>query len=207
MDPSIENGYFLQQIFTSLTQDLEMQTFNPANSNNLYMNPQNINRLVEMEMKRIKENCMLKEQQYVEQMLSENPITIERRPNNNHMQQQQQYNSSEDDNIDVVTVSTNIKKETNTFLQQQRAEACRRSRYNNKVKKAKSKYRHKFISKKLLQSIQMLDCIQDLIAQAENHLLTQGLTRDKLQYLRHNCGLGKVIGSIRKLETALKMEQ
>lgn len=209
MEHSSETGYFLQQVYTSLTQDFQMQTFNTTAlaTNTQFVNPQNIDRLVEMEMKRIKENCSQKEQQYVEQMLLENPITIERRINNNHVQQQQQQTSSEDDAIDVVTVSATTKKETNTFLQQQRAEACRRSRYNNKIKKAKSKYRHKYMSQKLLQSTQMFDCIQDLIAQAENHLLAQGLTRDKLQHLRHNYGMVKAIDGVRKLEQTIKMEK
>ncbi|XP_037810499.1 protein sisterless A-like [Lucilia sericata] len=204
MENSTENGYFLQQIYKSLSQDLQIQPFNPAAlASAMNVNPENIDHMVEMELKVIKENVLKKEQQYVEQMLRENPIVIERRNNNNQQPQQQQQTSSDDDVVDVVTVSTSSKRENQKFLQQQRAEACRRSRYNNKIKKAKSKYRHKYISQKLLQSAQMFDCIQDLIKQAENQLLSQGLPEDKLQQLRQRYDMEYV----QELNQTIKMEE
>lgn len=187
-----------------------------------YVNPQNIERMVQLEMERIKENCARKEEQYVEQMLSENPIIIERRTNatavncqqsvtrqqhQGGLQQTQMYQQimdptgaavmlSPNDNTTTTTATSLLPLKQQSFhqqqQQQQRADACRRSRYNNKIKKAKTKYRHKYMSQKLLQSTQMFDCIQDLISQAESHLLAQGLTKDKLQQLRLNYGMDKV---------------
>lgn len=223
MDAS--TNYMLQHFYTSLTQDLPLQTINTATMLSTYVNPQNIERMVQLEMERIKENCARKEEQYVEQMLSENPIIIERRTNatavncqqsvtrqqhQGGLQQTQMYQQimdptgaavmlSPNDNTITTTATSLLPLKQQSFhqhqqqrQQQQRADACRRSRYNNKIKKAKTKYRHKYMSQKLLQSTQMFDCIQDLISQAESHLLAQGLTKDKLQQLRLNYGMDKV---------------
>lgn len=218
-------GYLLEQVYTSLAQDLPLQTINTAMLST-YANPQNIDRMVQLEMERIKENWARSEEQYVEQQLLENPITIERRPSahRHHLQtpqspqQQQPYHPAEADLTSQSlyqplfpsnSTGAAVLRDTNALLpleqhrqrqqqqqqleiQQQRAEACRRSRYNNKIKKAKSKFRHKFMSQKLLQSTQMFDCIQDLIVQAESHLLAQGLTKDKLQQLRVRYGMDRL---------------
>ncbi|XP_073831742.1 protein sisterless A-like [Musca autumnalis] len=190
---SSTTNLFLDPLYTSLTQELSLESLNATTISLNHLNPQNIDQIVEMEMKRIQENLCRKEQQYVEQMLVENPITFERRNN--------------------VTV---LRKESDSSLsgeqqrlQQQRAEACRRSRYNNKVKKAKSKYRHKYISQKLLQSSQMLSCIKDLIAEAESHLLAQGLNKETLRQLRSNYGMDRAnaICEANKLDFIMKTEQ
>ncbi|XP_075157956.1 protein sisterless A-like [Haematobia irritans] len=200
----ISSGNFLHQVCTSLVQDLPMQTLNETLLSP-YVNPQNIECMVQMEMERIRESSARREEQYVEQMLLENPIVIESRPNTiprqyqqittppPHQQQQQQL-GDQPLYYPLQSQRTGVALGDSKSLlpldqRQHRADACRRSRYNNKIKKAKSKYRHKYMSQKLLQSTQMFDCIQDLIAQAESHLLTQGLSKDKLQQMRLNYGI------------------
>ncbi|XP_061399920.1 protein sisterless A-like [Musca vetustissima] len=191
---------FLDPLYTSLTQELSLKSLNTTSmaltavgTTTAQLNPQNIDQMVAMEMKRIQENIARKEQQYVEQMLVENPITFERR-----------------NNVTVLRkTSDSSLSEEQQRLQQQRADACRRSRYNNKVKKAKSKYRHKFISQRLLQSTQMLNCIQDLIAEAESHLLAQGLNKAKLHQLRSSYGMDmarSLVDDVNKLDYPMKTE-
>lgn len=195
-----ESGYFLQQVYSSLTHDFEMQPNQTTTSCTFpFVNMGDIDRMVELEMQRIKENCTQKENQYVEQMLAENPITIERRANTN--------------NITAATVKPSTSAQTATMnpanismVQQQRAEACRRSRINNKVKKAKSKYRHKYMSQRLLQSSQMFNCIQELIAKAESHLLAQGMSREKLHRLRHTYGVDQASAAAIQHLQQIKME-
>ncbi|XP_073831743.1 protein sisterless A-like [Musca autumnalis] len=161
---------FLEQIYTSLTQKL---TFGSLNSVAILTatNPQHIDEIVEFEMKRIQDRCTRKEEQYVEQMFAENPISFERR-----------------------TTSRVLRRKCGTLLsseqQQQRTEACCHSPYtNNTIKKAKSEYRHKYMSQKLLQSTQLLKFIKNLIAHTEGHLLVQGLSRDRLHQLRCRYGM------------------
>uniref|UniRef100_A0A1I8MV15 BZIP domain-containing protein n=1 Tax=Musca domestica TaxID=7370 RepID=A0A1I8MV15_MUSDO len=179
---SRSTNLFLDPLYTSLTQELSLESLGPTTISSTQLNPQNIDQIVEMEMKRIQENIARKEAQYVEQMLVENPITFERRNNVTVLRK--------------ATSDSSLSPEQQR-LQQQRADACRRSRYNNKVKKAKSKYRHKYISQKLQQSSQMLNCIKDLIVEAESHLLAQGLHKEKLHQLRSNYGIERPANIVR----------
>uniref|UniRef100_A0A1I8PEE3 BZIP domain-containing protein n=1 Tax=Stomoxys calcitrans TaxID=35570 RepID=A0A1I8PEE3_STOCA len=153
-----------------------------------YINPRNINEMVSMEMKRIQMNCAQKQQQYVEQMLMENPIPFERRTTAATREINSQLSA---DQLQIL---------------QQRSEACRRSRYNSKIRKAKAKYRHKYMTQKLLQSSKMFNCIQDLIGQAESQLLAQGLGMEKLQQLRKTYGMDMTMECTTNLEHQLKME-
>ncbi|XP_065365307.1 protein sisterless A-like [Calliphora vicina] len=200
MEQSPEAGYFLRQVYSSLTKDFQMQPFNPASMENVrVVKPHNIGYIVGVEMKRIKENCLRKEEQYVEQMLLENPITIERRTSNNNPQPA----SSDDEMVDVVTVASTSKRD----MQQQRADACRRSRYNNKVRKAKTMYRHKFMTQKLMQSTKMYDCIQELIAQTETYLLSNGMDADTLLALRNNYNIDKANETVQNLKRTMNLEK
>lgn len=175
--PTNATNRFLEQIYTSLTQEL---AFHSLNTHGMLTNtkPQSIDQIVEFEMKRIQENCKRKEVQYVEQMLMENPIAIGRRATMSRILRRQ-----------CDTLLSPKKKQQQQQQQRRWTEVFRRSRYNNKIKKAKSKYRHKYISQRLLQNTQLLSCIKDLIAQTEGHLLAQGWRKDKIHQMRYNYGM------------------
>ncbi|XP_075157957.1 protein sisterless A-like [Haematobia irritans] len=174
----------LHEVYTSLSPYFTTQNLTEMPG---YINPQHINDMVNIEMKRIQENCSRKEQQYVEEMLAENPITFERRTST------------------IVEKEINLPPEQQKLIRQ-RSEACRRSRFNNKIRKAKTKYRHKYMTQKLIQSSQMFNCIQDLIGQAESQLLGQGLSKDKLRQLRYSYGMDETMECVRDLQHILKTE-
>ncbi|XP_061401776.1 protein sisterless A-like [Musca vetustissima] len=195
---TITTNRFLEQVYTSLTHEV---TFPSLNTHGMLTNimptqQQHIDQIVEFEMKRIQENCQGKQEQYVEQMLAENPITYGRRTNT----------TTNSGSVLSEECDTLLSPEQKRQQQYQRSEACRRSRYNNKIKKAKSKYRHKYMSQKLLQSTQLLTCIKDLIAQTEGHLLAQGLGKDKLHQLRYSYGMDSTRREVRgiEMETSVK---
>lgn len=144
-------------------------------------NIQNIEYMVELEMSRIKHNWLQSEHEYVEHLLQQNPISMERRPMNNRQQLQIPNEiQSGDEVIDVVSVVP----ESETDRKQQRADACRRSRYNKKIRNAKCEYRRSHMLQKLESSIQWLDSIEKLVAHSESRLLSRGFSRDRLQHLR-----------------------
>lgn len=132
-----------------------------------------IDELVDQEVQRIQEKCLGEEEHYVEQMLQQHPVIIDRRA-------QPQRSSSSDE-------TTNSRDQ----IAQQRAESCRRSRINNKIKQTKTKFRHKYISNKLSQSVANLDCLREIIAQTESQLLLSGCDQAMLQNLRDAFGVNK----------------
>jgi len=120
------------------------------------------------------------EQRYVDQMLLENPIVVERRappPLKTELAMEQGSGSGSGSGSDMKDA------------QRQRAESCRKSRYNNKIKKAKLRFRHKFVSGQLKKSAVMLDTMRDVIAQAERQLLERGFPADALERMRTTFGL------------------
>ncbi|KAI8124257.1 Protein sisterless A [Lucilia cuprina] len=177
-------GMILQDACTSLTQNLQMQSINSYQ----HISSQYIDQVVEIEMKRLKANCSREEENYVEQMLLENPIIVERRTTPTTLTTSSLTETNNNNEATDYCYSTvqdvNVGKDEEMFGQQQRSESCRRSRINNKIKKAKSKYRHKFMSNKLLQSANVLQCLQKLIEQTENQLINQGFNALQLLELR-----------------------
>ncbi|XP_065365308.1 protein sisterless A-like [Calliphora vicina] len=176
-------GLILQDACSSLTQNLQMQSINSYQD----ISSQYIDQVVEIEMKRLKANCMREEENYVEQMLLENPIIVERRPTPTTLPASSLLTEANNDDGATDYCHSNVMladagNDEETLFQQQRSESCRRSRINNKIKKAQTKYRHKFMSNKLLQSANVLECLQKLIEQTENQLINQGF--DALQLLQ-----------------------
>lgn len=191
-------GRYLHEVHELLEKDLEIQNIDTNALNHISsINPQVIDRMVDMEMERLKANCAMTEENYVQQMLAENPIVIERRnTGNDHVDDE----LSDDENVDVVTVSESAKKGKYALLQRQRAESCRRSRYNDKIRKAKMTYRHKYMSKKLEDSVQLFNCIQAVIQQAEEHLLHQDFPLNRLKFMRLQYGVDKAIAEAHSMK-------
>uniref|UniRef100_A0A1I8PHK5 BZIP domain-containing protein n=1 Tax=Stomoxys calcitrans TaxID=35570 RepID=A0A1I8PHK5_STOCA len=210
-------GLFLKDDWMSLTQNFQMQSITKQQQSNL--STQYIDQVVDTEMKRVKANCQREEEQFVEQMLLENPIVVERRSLSPVGQSTQSTvptvttdstPKTNDDNYQLLHSAGNgcssnysnrprhrdankaaTLQQLQLQQQQQRAESCRRSRINNKIKKAKMKFRHKFMSNKLMQSISMLKCIQKLIDQAEMQLQSQGYPQQQLEKIKElYCGGG-----------------
>ena len=189
---------------TFLKQNPEMPFINTYQ----HLSSQYIDQLVEIEMKRLKANCSREEENYVEQMLLENPIIVERRsttptktepslaatttiPSCSSSSTAKQNHCYTTNTTAIVTSTTtkHLKDTKNGELllqeQRQRSESCRRSRINNKIKKAKMKYRHQFMSNKLLESVKMLEYLQNMIEQMETQLVKQDLNALQLLNLRN----------------------
>ncbi|XP_016961566.1 protein sisterless A [Drosophila biarmipes] len=139
--------------------------------------PEQIEELVSQQLHHLKMHYADEEQRYVDQMLLENPIVVERRaPPPLKVEAEQGSGSGSGSDMKDA--------------QRQRAESCRKSRYNNKIKKAKLRFRHKFVSGQLKKSALMLDTMRDVIAQAERQLLERGFPADALERMRSTFGLG-----------------
>lgn len=129
--------------------------------------------IIQLEVSDVKRKYLQEEESFVNQMVKENPIE---KPH---------------------TKNGFSKVQALTEVQKQRSEACRKSRMNNKIKKAKSKYRHKFIASKLSSSSTLLSCIKDVIAHTESKLIRRGLDPQLLLEMKRSMGI---------FETPIKME-
>lgn len=177
-------GMLLQQMQTSMTDAFQLQHINAYHQHS----PRNIDHLVEQEMKRIKTNYHNEEERFVEQMLLENPVIVERRtPSAPRKINGISFNNSGTSSDD----QSNRSSHDPDIIAQQRAESCRKSRINHKIKKAKTKFRHKYITSKLAQSTHVLSNLRDIIAQAETQLLCHGYNQLSLQKLRNTFGLDR----------------
>ncbi|EDV46071.1 protein sisterless A [Drosophila erecta] len=144
--------------------------------------PEQIEELVSQQLHHLKMHYADEEQRYVDQMLLENPIVVERRappPLKTELAMERASGSGSGSGS-----GSDVKD-----AQRQRAESCRKSRYNNKIKKAKLRFRHKFVSGQLKKSAVMLDTMRDVIAQAERQLLERGLSAATLERMRATFGL------------------
>lgn len=138
--------------------------------------PASIDELVALELQHLKTHYAEEEQRYVDQMLLENPIVVERRAPTTAAVKQP-----------AVTMPVNDARDA----QRQRAESCRKSRYNNKIKKAKLRFRHKFVSSQLTKSANLLEHMREVIAQAESQLLSRGFNRAALEQMRQDFGVDR----------------
>ncbi|KAI9589266.1 protein sisterless A [Glossina fuscipes] len=120
-----------------------------------------IDRIVIEKMKHLKAICNQQEDYYVHKMLIENPVVIERR-------------------VMPITLSDSASSNPSKY----RAEACRRSRHNNKVKKVKMQLRHKYMAGQLMKSQAMLKSLKAIVAQLESELITRGFNPYQLENLR-----------------------
>ncbi|KAM8719014.1 hypothetical protein ACLKA7_011678 [Drosophila subpalustris] len=145
--------------------------------------PEQIDEMVAIELQHLKTHYADEEQRYVDQMLLENPVVVERRPPTTRA-------SDEATSVAVAATAQTLSNSRDT-TQRQRAESCRKSRYNNKIKKAKLRFRHKFACNQLSESAGVLDYMRDVIAQAESQLLARGFNRAALERMRQNFGVDR----------------
>ncbi|XP_055845665.1 protein sisterless A [Episyrphus balteatus] len=166
---------------TNYLSGIFLQKFNPTTSEKAVLKPlachhdltpASVDTIIDFEMKKVMAKYTAEEASFVDQKLIENPVIVERRPSNR--------SGSES--------SSSVRDP----LQQQRAESCRKSRINNKIKKAKSKFRHKFITMKLAQNAAALECIRDVIAHAEAKLKSTGCSEATLRKLRSAMGVDRM---------------
>ncbi|ALC49300.1 sisA [Drosophila busckii] len=143
----------------------------------LAMPVEDINQQVELELQQLKTHFANAEQRYVDQMLIENPIVVERRA----------PPAAPNKAPQPAAAASSVP--SSREVQRQRAESCRKSRYNNKIKKAKLRFRHKFVCNQLTESAGVLDYMRDVIAQAETQLLARGFNRANLERMRQNFGI------------------
>lgn len=176
-----DSAMFLQKFYTNMSNNMQLQTINSYYP----QNPEILNQLIDGELKRLQSNYAKEEEKYVDQMMTENPIVVERRPS-------------------PRSTTPNAQQDANQI---QRAESCRRSRINNKIKKAKMRFRHRFASGKLQQSVNTLDCIRKVIAQAEAQLLSSGYSSATLERLRNNFGVDRNPQNLMEIENMICAEQ
>ncbi|XP_022214116.2 protein sisterless A [Drosophila obscura] len=163
--------------------------------------PEHIDELVALELQHLKTHYADEEQRYVDQMLLANPIVVERRA-----QPKPETAISPTEAARPVPVPTppspapapapapapsSAMPSSRHDTQRQRAESCRKSRYNNKIKKAKLRFRHKFVSSQLTESVGVLDHMREVIAQAEAQLLARGFNLGALERMRRNFGVDR----------------
>lgn len=148
--------------------------------------PEQIDELVAVELQHLKTHYADEEQRYVDQMLIENPIVVERRAPPTTKPQATQVHPIQTKTQSQATTGGNSRD-----AQRQRAESCRKSRYNNKIKKAKLRFRHKFVCSQLTESAGALDYMRDVIAQAEAQLMARGFSRVALERMRQNFGVDR----------------
>ncbi|XP_037881978.1 protein sisterless A-like [Glossina fuscipes] len=131
-----------------------------------------VNEAVEREIERIRFNWKIREANYVENMLED----------------ESKYNESlrrdlrRRDNLSDIKINPD-----DDFVQQrqkERAKAFRYFRVSRRIKKAKLKYRFQYVTNKLLESTDMLESVHDLIGEAEQKLISQGFSKDKIETLR-----------------------
>lgn len=135
--------------------------------------PARIDDMVAHELDTLKSHFANQEQIYVDQMLREHPIVVEKRA------------------ATTIPASKAAEVTAASDVQRQRAESCRKSRYNNKIKKAKLRFRHKFISRQLTESAVVLEQMRTVIAEAEAQLLSRGFNRSALEQMRRDFGLDR----------------
>lgn len=148
--------------------------------------PEQIEEMVAQQLHHLKMHYADEEQRYVDQMILENPIVVERRAPPPPAQSSQPAASTSGGHRGGVARSATADSKD---AQRQRAESCRKSRYNNKIKKARLRFRHKFVTGQLQKSAEMLDTMRSVIAQAERQLVERGLPRSVLEQMRRSHGL------------------
>uniref|UniRef100_A0A1A9ZBH5 Uncharacterized protein n=1 Tax=Glossina pallidipes TaxID=7398 RepID=A0A1A9ZBH5_GLOPL len=129
-----------------------------------------MDRVVIDKMEQLKAICNQQEEYYVHQMLVENPVVIERRVMPTTFSDSSSCNPPSD--------------ACDNMQRKYRAEACRRSRHNNKVKKVKMQFRHKFMAGKLMKNQATLKSLKDIVAQVESKLIMSGFNTYQLENLR-----------------------
>ncbi|XP_026846337.1 protein sisterless A [Drosophila persimilis] len=161
--------------------------------------PEHIDELVALELQHLKTHYADEEQRYVDQMLLANPIVVERRAQP-RPETTASGAPSPTEASRTVPAPTPSPRATSAAApmassrhdtQRQRAESCRKSRYNNKIKKAKLRFRHKFVSSQLTESAGVLDHMREVIAQAEAELLARGFNMGALERMRRNFGVDR----------------
>lgn len=150
--------------------------------------PEQIDEMVALELQHLQTHYADEEQRYVDQMLLENPVVVERRPPTSRSEASLTPAAAAVAVADKCTTQT-LSNSRDT--QRQRAESCRKSRYNNKIKKAKLRFRHKFACNQLTESAGVLDYMREVIAQAESQLLARGFNRAALERMRQNFGVDR----------------
>ncbi|XP_030379276.1 protein sisterless A [Scaptodrosophila lebanonensis] len=167
-----------------------------THTNYSHNKPEQIDELVAVELQHLKTHYADEEQRYVDQMLLENPIVVERRAASKSESSTTTTTTTEMLNATPVAMANTMTTHANgRDVQRQRAESCRKSRYNNKIKKAKLRFRHKFVCNQLAESANVLDYIRGVIAQAETQLLARGFNRAALERMRQNFGVDRCVTS------------
>ena len=159
------------------------------------INPYVINCMVEKEKLRVRENCSFKEEQFIGQMLLENPIAIEKC--NDGYYEPSGLNNDENESKDIVADGTVSEKEQSyKLLDSQHSEMCHYEQSNVKKRKAHTSYRHQYMKYRLKESHELLTNLQDVIGKSEAKLIAQGFPKQTLEFLRRQYGVDKAVQKV-----------
>ncbi|XP_055376590.1 protein sisterless A [Condylostylus longicornis] len=181
---TLEAGLILQNLHKNFSNTYDVQLIDNHDTHLLYQR-QHLNfkddrktwieQAIDVEMVNIQNHYQQEENQYVERMLIEQPP--------------------------VVSIRRNTKEsEMKDPVQLQKAESCRRSRLNGKIKKAKTRFRHQFVTEKLSKSCNMLRNIYEVIQYAENKLIQGGFDKKVLDELKRTLGMNKNVSELLNIE-------
>ncbi|XP_017478437.1 PREDICTED: protein sisterless A, partial [Rhagoletis zephyria] len=175
---------------TASSQFLEQQAYAPMLYQNVgplqtmsiyqqQIQKHNFDEFIANEMRRLRNQLAEEESKYVKDKLAENPVDLERRtrsPNSSGREE----NVTNPEDIEARSISSPER----ATLRKQRAVSCRKSRINNKLKKATQQYRNDFLADKVLQSKKTISEMRRKIRSVEQRLLAKGRTQAELAQLR-----------------------
>ena len=151
-----------------------------------------INRMVEKEMLRVRQNNTIKQENFIEQKLQENPISKEKYKDGYF--EPLCFNNNDNESKDIAADGKESEKEQNcTLFEPQRNEICHYAHDNMKMRRTRTKYRHQYMQYRLKESYEMLTNLQDCISKSEAKLIAQGLPREILSFLRRQYGVDKAV--------------
>ncbi|CAD6995237.1 protein sisterless A [Ceratitis capitata] len=142
----------------------------------------NYEEFIAAEMKRQQECMHEKESNFVSKKLTENPVELECRSRS--------PNSSSTEDASTKSEERNLKADPEqALLREQRAASCRKSRINNKLKKATLQYRNEFKAQQLQEAERALNEIRKKLKFAKQIFLVKGHTGAELANLHKLYGV------------------
>lgn len=131
-----------------------------------------VDNFIAAEMRRQHIKLMEEQEMYISKMLEQNPVEI----------------SSSTKPAHAEPVPTDS---TAAVLREQRAASCRKSRINNKLRKATIKHRSDFLAAKVAATKKALTDLSTKLQNAEQHLLSKDYNDIQLETLRSIYGVSR----------------
>ncbi|XP_014086663.3 protein sisterless A [Bactrocera oleae] len=132
------------------------------------------------EMRRQQSKLKEEQQIFITQKLEDNPVEIGSRTHS--------PSSSLDEMTTKFTHAETVDHAT-ALLREQRAASCRKSRINNKLRKASLKHRNDFLAEKVSATKRTLAVLSSKLQTAQQYLLGSGFNESQIENLRSIYGV------------------